>query len=59
MAAIVGELVDEGTAVVAATHDERFAAQVAWRRVEMADGWIVADDGPRRAAADPGHAASA
>ena len=59
MAAIVGELVDEGTAVVAATHDERFAAHVARRRVEMASGWIVADDDPGRAGADPDHAAGA
>jgi len=48
MAAIVAELVGEGTAVVAATHDDRFAATVARRRIEMADGWVVADDGPNR-----------
>jgi energy-coupling factor transport system ATP-binding protein len=51
IAAIVGDLVDEGTAVIAATHDERFATRVAQRRVEMADGWVVADDGPGRAGA--------
>ena len=46
LASILDELVEQGTAVLAATHDERFAARVASRRVEMADGWIVADDGP-------------
>jgi energy-coupling factor transporter ATP-binding protein EcfA2 len=49
MAEILEELVEDGTAVVAATHDERFAARVARRRIEMADGWVVADDGPDRA----------
>ncbi len=44
MAAIVDELVDDGTAVIAATHDPSFAERVANRRIEMADGWIVADD---------------
>jgi len=44
-AELLGELVEEGTAVVAATHDERFATLVASRRIEMADGWVVADDG--------------
>ena len=53
LAGILDELVDEGTAVLAATHDERFAARVADRRVEMAEGWIVADDGPGRAADEP------
>ena len=48
-AELIGELVEEGTAVVAATHDERFASRVATRRLEMADGWIVADDAPGRA----------
>lgn len=51
MAAIVDELVGEGTAVIAATHDARFAATVARRRIEMADGWVVADDGPNRESA--------
>jgi len=45
MAEMIGERVEEGTAVVAATHDERFASRVADRRIEMADGWVVADDG--------------
>ncbi|MEO8208496.1 MAG: ABC transporter ATP-binding protein [Chloroflexota bacterium] len=44
MVEVVNELVGEGTAVLAATHDERFATRVADRRVEMADGWIVTDD---------------
>lgn len=51
MAAIIDELVGEGTAVIAATHDARFAATVARRRIEMADGWVVADDGPNRESA--------
>ena len=51
--AIIDELVEEGTAVVAATHDQRFAARVADRHVEMAEGWIVADDGPGRWPAEP------
>jgi len=54
MAAIVDELVGEGTAVIAATHDARFAATVARRRIEMADGWVVADDGPHRGPAASG-----
>lgn len=53
MAAIIGEEVDAGTAVVAATHDERFASRVADRRVEMADGWVISDDGPGPRAAEP------
>ncbi|MEW5990616.1 MAG: ABC transporter ATP-binding protein [Chloroflexota bacterium] len=46
LASILDELVEEGTAVLAATHDARFAARVAGRRIQMADGWVVADDGP-------------
>ena len=53
MAAIIGELVEEGTAVLAATHDGRFATRVARRRVEMADGWIIEDDGPGRRSSEP------
>jgi energy-coupling factor transporter ATP-binding protein EcfA2 len=53
MAGILGELVEEGTAVIAATHDERFASRVASRRIEMADGWVVANDGPGRATFEP------
>jgi energy-coupling factor transporter ATP-binding protein EcfA2 len=59
MAAIIGELVEDGTAVLAATHDERFASRVARRRIEMADGWIVDDDGPGRRSSDPYRAGAA
>jgi len=45
MAVIIDELAADGIAVIAATHDERFAARVARRRVELAGGRIVADDG--------------
>ncbi len=53
LAGIIEELVEDGTAVLVATHDERFARRVARRRVEMADGWIVADDGPGGRSAGP------
>ena len=59
MAAIVEELVAVGTAVVAATHDTRFAGQVAARRLEMADGRLVADNGPERADLQASRAAGA
>ncbi|MBF8290300.1 MAG: transporter ATP-binding protein [Chloroflexi bacterium] len=46
MAEIIDGLASDGSAMIAATHDERFAARVAagagGRRLEMADGWIVA-----------------
>jgi energy-coupling factor transport system ATP-binding protein len=35
------ELVDDGIAVLAATHDQRFIASFADRVVELQDGWIV------------------
>jgi energy-coupling factor transport system ATP-binding protein len=38
------ELVAAGSAVVAATHDERFVEAFATRRVELAEGWIVVDE---------------
>jgi energy-coupling factor transport system ATP-binding protein len=38
------ELVGQGSAVLAATHDERFVADAADRRVELGGGWIVADE---------------
>ncbi|MBI3745438.1 MAG: ATP-binding cassette domain-containing protein [Chloroflexi bacterium] len=53
LAEIITELVGAGTAVLAATHDPRFAARVADRRIEMDDGWIVADDGQGRFPAEP------
>jgi len=46
LATILDELVEAGTSVLVATHDERFASRVARRRLEMAEGWLVADDGP-------------
>ncbi|MCI0582636.1 MAG: energy-coupling factor ABC transporter ATP-binding protein [Chloroflexi bacterium] len=59
LATIVDELVEAGTAVVAATHDERFATRIASRRLQMADGWIIADDGPGSAAGEPFRAGGA
>ncbi len=58
LAAILDEQVAEGTAVLAATHDDRFAARVADRRVALVDGRIVSDDGidpgaPSRVVARP------
>jgi energy-coupling factor transport system ATP-binding protein len=44
--AILGERVADGTAVVAATHDERFVADFAQRRVGLAAGRVVADSRP-------------
>ena len=41
---ILRERISAGAAVIAATHDERLVADFAVRRVEMADGWIVADE---------------
>jgi energy-coupling factor transport system ATP-binding protein len=41
---ILGELVGEGSALLAATHDERFVRDAADRRVELADGWVLADE---------------
>jgi energy-coupling factor transport system ATP-binding protein len=59
LATILGELVEAGTAMIAATHDERFATQVARRRLEMADGWVVADEGPGGSEDEPFRVASA
>jgi len=47
MATLVEAPVDEGTAVLFATHDERFARRVARRRIGMAAGRIVDDDRTR------------
>ena len=38
------ELVGDGSAVLAATHDERFVRDATDRRIELAEGWIVADE---------------
>jgi len=40
----LGELVGEGSALLAATHDERFVRDATDRRIELADGWILADE---------------
>jgi energy-coupling factor transporter ATP-binding protein EcfA2 len=42
--AALGELVGEGSAVLAATHDERFVRDASDRRIELADGWVVVDE---------------
>ena len=44
LVAALDELVGEGSAVLTATHDERFVRDATDRRVELADGWIVADE---------------
>ncbi len=44
--ALVGaldELVDGGSALLAATHDERFVRSATRRRVDLASGWVVAE----------------
>ena len=38
------ELVGEGSAVIAASHDERFVRDATDRRVELADGWVRVDE---------------
>ena len=40
----LAQLVDEGSALLAATHDERFVRDATDRRIELAAGWIVEDD---------------
>jgi energy-coupling factor transport system ATP-binding protein len=50
----LAELVGEGSALLAATHDERFVRDATDRRVELADGWVLADE-----AVDAGGAGSA
>jgi hypothetical protein len=42
--AALDELIDDGSALLAATHDERFVRDATDRRVELAGGWIVAED---------------
>jgi energy-coupling factor transporter ATP-binding protein EcfA2 len=44
LVAALDELVGEGSALLAATHDERFVAQATDRRIELADGWVRADE---------------
>ncbi|MEO8273906.1 MAG: ABC transporter ATP-binding protein [Chloroflexota bacterium] len=44
LVAALNELVEDGSSMFAATHDERFVLDAADRRVELADGWIVADE---------------
>jgi energy-coupling factor transport system ATP-binding protein len=51
---ILEELVEEGTAMVAATHDQRFATHVARRRLEMAEGWVIADEAQGASSGEPG-----
>jgi energy-coupling factor transport system ATP-binding protein len=40
LVAALDELVSAGTAILAATHDERFAAEATDRRVAMYEGWL-------------------
>jgi energy-coupling factor transporter ATP-binding protein EcfA2 len=44
LVAALNELVEQGSAMLAATHDERFVRDATDRRVELADGWIAADE---------------
>jgi energy-coupling factor transporter ATP-binding protein EcfA2 len=41
---ILRERLAAGTCLIAATHDERFVAEVADRIVELGEGWIVRDE---------------
>ena len=54
LARILEALVEEGVAMVAATHDARFATDVARRRLEMADGWVIVDEGHGASSGDRG-----
>jgi energy-coupling factor transport system ATP-binding protein len=49
LVAALDELVDAGSALIAATHDERFVRDATDRRFELADGWVVADERVQRA----------
>ena len=53
LVAILREQVADGTALLAATHDARFVHDATDRRIELAEGWVIAAD-PERLAADPG-----
>jgi energy-coupling factor transport system ATP-binding protein len=44
LVAALDELVEQGSAVLAATHDERFVQDATERRIELAEGWIVGID---------------
>jgi energy-coupling factor transport system ATP-binding protein len=44
LVAALDELVEQGSAVLAATHDERFVRDATERRIELAEGWIVGID---------------
>ena len=50
---ILGEHLDHGACLIAATHDRRFVRDVAGRVIEMEAGWIVRDE----ALAAPGNVA--
>ncbi|HUG29098.1 MAG TPA: ABC transporter ATP-binding protein [Candidatus Limnocylindria bacterium] len=41
------ELVGQGSAVLAATHDERFVRDATDRRIELAESWVAADEAVR------------
>jgi energy-coupling factor transport system ATP-binding protein len=41
---IIGEHLDHGACLIAATHDERFVRDVALRIVQLDEGWIVRDE---------------
>jgi energy-coupling factor transport system ATP-binding protein len=41
---IIGEHLDHGACLLAATHDERFIRDVALRIVQLDEGWIVRDE---------------
>ncbi len=42
--AILGEHLDAGACLIAATHDSRFVGDVAGRIVEIEEGWIIRDE---------------
>jgi len=44
LVAALDALVGEGSALLAATHDERFVHDATDRRVELDDGWVLADE---------------
>ena len=44
LVAALDELVEQGSALLAATHDERFVQEATERRIELAEGWIVGID---------------